>query len=199
MMHEFNGQTLATLKHNPFFKLLLPPFSGFLLDNVRKEIEKDHAVIEVAFQSSRQQSPPGDREIRILLQKAREIDRQFVRKSHMPNIGIQIRHEDIEAIRAERMRLLLDGVYRILQQMEKQPRLRKAIQAVLDRGQFHEFILKILNLYIDETRLLSNSLKLPLTMRRARDTALSAVTKAMLGAAAKVADECAVIMFGMSF
>lgn len=196
-MHEFNGQTLATLKLNPFFKLLLPPFSGFLLDNVEKEIEKDHAVIEVACQSSRQQLPPGDREIRDLLQKAREIDRHFVRKAHIPNIGIQIRHEEIESIRAERIRLLLDGLYRILRQWEKQPAMRKAVQAILDRGQFHGLILKILYLYIDETRLLSNSIKLPLTLRRARDTALRTVTAAMQTAAAKVADECAAIMFGM--
>ena len=196
MMHEFNDQTLVTLKCNPFFKLLLPPFGGFLLDNVQKEIEKDRAVIEVACQSARQQSLPGDREIRGLLQKAREIDRQFVRKAHMPNIGIQIRHEDIESIRAERMRLLLDGMYRILRQWETQSGLRKAVQTVLDRGQFRGLILKILHLYIDETRLLSNSVQLPFALRRARDAALRTVTAAMQGSAMKVADECAAIMFG---
>jgi hypothetical protein len=197
MMHEFNGQTLAALKHNAFFKLLLPPFSGFLLNNVQKEIQKDHAVIEVACQSSRQQLPPGDQEILGLLQMAREIDRRFVRKTHIPSIGIQIRHEEIETIRAERMRLLLDGLYQILRQWEKQPGLRKAVKAVLNRGQFHGLILKILFLYINETQLLSNSIKLPLTLRRARDSALRTVTAAMQGAATKVADECTAIMFGM--
>jgi len=196
IMHEFNNQTIERLRNTRFFKLILPPFSNFLRNNVQKEIEKDHAVIFAAYQAYDMRMPPGEDELRALLQQAQEIDRKFIRQAHMLPVSIHIPYEDIEDIRRERMRHLLENCYRLFLLWEQKPRLRKAVQTLFDRNQFNSFILRVLMLYVSETRILSNSIKLPHRLGFARDLVLHTITSAMQTVAAEVAAECTRIIYG---
>ena len=196
IMHEFNNQTIERLRNTRFFKLILPPFSNFLRNNVQKEIEKDHAVILAAYQAYDKRMPPGEEELRALLQQAQAIDRKFIRLAHLLPVSIHIPYEDIEGIRKERMSHLLENCYHLFLLWGQKPRLRKAVQALYDRNQFNSFILRVLMLYVSETRILSNSIKLPHQLGFARDSILHAITTAMQTTAAEVAGECTRIIYG---
>lgn len=196
MMEEFSNRTLAGLKQHKFFKLLLPPFKSFLRDNVRKEIEKDRAVIHAAYTAHCNGRPPSDIDIAGLLHKAKEIDRHFVRRNHAVPFSISIQYTDIENIREQRIRLMLEASYQLLAVWDNNTGFRKALHRLYDSKQFRHLILQLLELYITETRLLSNSIKIPRKLSFARNSIVQTITDVMEKSAAELACEFTCRLYG---
>ncbi|MBS1269586.1 MAG: hypothetical protein MAG794_00537 [Gammaproteobacteria bacterium] len=192
MMQEFSQRTIDELNQKKLFKLLLPPFQSFLESNVDKEIEKTRFAIYKSADARKNHRQPGNTDTEQLLQKAREIDQEFLRKASSLSSAINIQYHDIERIRKNRIDRLLGAAYHILKKWEDVPQFRVVVAGLYTRKQFHTLLYDILSLYIDETRILSNSVKIPRNLSFVRDSLLQTIHSVM----EKVAEELAIELTG---
>ncbi len=179
MMETFSRRTVAGLKGHTLFRLTLPAFQSFLDVNVGKEVEKDRMVIARAARIRQSGTEPGPTHVADLLQEARQIDQSFLRKTTAFPINIQIRYQDIERYRQQRIELLLQASYRILTQWQAGCSFRAAVNALYNEAQFRDLILDILRLYAMETRMLSRSVRIPHLLSLARDAATRTIRNVM--------------------
>ena len=179
MMETFSQRTVEGLKSYTLFRLALPPFQSFLDINVDKEVEKDRRVIFQAADLLQSGARPDSTHVTALLQQAREIDHAFVRKAALFPVDIQIRYQDIEHYRQQRIELLLHASYRILGQWQNLSSFRAAVNALYEQAQFQELLHKILSLYAMETRMLSRSVRIPHLLSLARDAVTQTISKLM--------------------
>jgi hypothetical protein len=189
MLREFSRRTVAGLKRYALFKLLLPPFKTFLDINLDKELDKHREVIAVARAAARSGTPPGPAETEQLLQRARAIDQEFLRKAQSVSAALDIRYPEIDPIRRRRFELVSTAAYQILDGWGAGTRFRTAIRGRYPREQFHSLLREILNLYIQETGALSRSVKIPRALARFSDALIAAVHAAMQEAAGQLALE----------
>lgn len=187
MMEAFSWRTVTGLKAHTLFRLALPPFKAFLDINVGKEVEKDRMVIVQADKLLQSGVSPDPDHVAALLQKAREIDQTFVRKATMFPIDIQIRYQDIEHYRQQRIELLLQTGYRILSQWQNRQTFRAVVHELYSQAQFRELLHEILRLYAMETRMLSRSVRIPHLLSLARDSVTQTITRVMEQEAAALA------------
>jgi len=187
MMREFSQRTIDRLSRNRLFKLLLPTFKSFLTININKEIEKNRFAIYQSADALKNGLQPDDTDTQLLLKKAREIDEEFLRKANSLSSAINIRYDAIEQVRKKRIERLLQSSYQILNKWQDTPRIRVVIASIFDRKQFHILLRDILSLYIDETKILSNSVKIPHALFFVRDSVLQTIHSVM----AEVAEELA--------
>ena len=179
MMEAFSQRTVEGLKGYTLFRLALPPFQSFLDINVGKEVEKDRMVIVQADRLQKSGTTPGPGHVVILLQEARKIDQTFVRKAAPFPIDIQIRYQDIEHYRQQRMELLLKTSCRILTQWQDVSSFRAAVSELYNEEQFRDLLHDILSLYAMETRMLSRSVRIPHLLAPARDAVTQTITNVM--------------------
>jgi hypothetical protein len=191
MMHEFSRRTTEDLAKSKLFRHVLPAFHSFLDLNVKKEVDKDRLAIFAAAASQSAGESPGDVDIGALLESARAIDEVFFRQATLFPISINLRYEDLEPIRRSRIELLVVTAYRVLAQWEETPRFRGAVVTVYSEEQFRALLREILILYGMETRLLSNSVRVPFVVARARNTLAGIIHAAMEDAAEQLAGELA--------
>jgi len=189
MMREFNQRTIDRLSQNKLFKLLLPAFKSFLLININKEIEKNRYAIIQSADALKNGRQPDDADTQLVLKKAREIDKEFLQKANSLSSAINIRYQDIEQARKKRIERLLQSGYLILNKWQDIPRIRVVIASLFDRKQFHILLNDILGLYIDETKILSNSVKIPHTLFFVRDSVLQTIHSVMAEVAEDLATE----------
>jgi len=188
MMREFSQRTIDRLGRNKLFKLLLPTFQSFLTININKEIEKNRFAIYQSADALKNGLQPDDTDTQLLLKKAREIDEEFLRKANSLSSAIDIRYQDIERVRRKRIERLLQSSYQILNKWQEVPRIRAVIANIYDQKQFYTLLHDILGLYIDETKILSHSVKIPHALFFVRDSVLQTVHSVM----AEVAEELAI-------
>ena len=179
IMNEFSERTVERLKRNKLFKLLLPAFTSFLNTNVNKEIEKDRQVILRARDLRREGRNPSGGDTDYLLEMAREIDRKFLKDISTLASSIVIHYDDIEQFRRKRIERMLSLVYEIMQEWERSSGFRTAITSLFTRDQFMSAMREIFNLYINETRMLSQSVEIPRRLMFTRDTLFSKVGSVM--------------------
>ena len=178
-MEAFSQRTVEDLKNYTLFRLALPPFQSFLNINVSKEVEKNRLVIRHAASLHQSGTAPDSGHVAALLQQAREIDQTFVRKAALFPIDIQIQYQDIEHYRQQRIELLLQTSYRILNQWQNLSSFRAAVNELYDQAQFRELLHDILRLYAMETRMLSRSVRIPHLLSLARDAVTQTITNVM--------------------
>ena len=189
MMREFSQRTIDRLGRKRLFKLILPAFEPFLLININKEIEKNHYAIYQSVDALKHRRQPDDSDTKLLLKKAREIDEEFLRKANALSSAINIRYQDIERVRRKRIEHLLQSSYRILNKWQDIPQIRVVIASLFDQKQFHILLHDILSLYIDETKILSNSVKIPHALFFVRDSILQTIHSVMAEVAEELATE----------
>ena len=189
MMHEFSRRTAEDLSKSKLFRRVLPAFQSFLDLNVEKEVDKDRLAISAAAAAQRAGESPSDVDIGALLESARAIDEAFSRRASLFPVSLDLRYEDLEPIRRSRFELLVVSAYRVLAQWEETPRFRDAVAAVYSEEQFMALLREILSLYGEETRLLSNSVRVPFVIARARNTLARIIYAAMEDAGKHLAGE----------
>lgn len=126
--------------------LPLGPFGELLALNVDKEARKDALAIGHA----------GD--LADLLAGAKRIDEEFLaRLRAVPLVRLRIRYQDIEPIRAERMRQLLDVSARLL--AAPWAGIRRAVVANYAKNGFEAIVRAHLRLYAREVDALGSSVR----------------------------------------
>ena len=102
---------------------------------------------------------------RELLARAREVDREFLRRTAGFPVRIEIRYEAIEPPRLRRIELGLDTAWRILDAWQRGSRLREAFAA----QELERRLSQMLQLYAEETQALSHSVRLPALLAPVRE------------------------------
>lgn len=179
MMEAFSQRTVESLKTYGLFRLALPAFQSFLDINLDKEVDKDRIIIAQAAGAQQSGASPSPDHVNTLLQQAREIDQVFIRKATVFPVNIKIRYQDIEYFRQQRIELLLQESYRILVQWQDVRSFRAVVNELYSEAQFHELLHNILGLYAMETRMLSNSVRLPRLLMPARGNVTQTITSVM--------------------
>ncbi|HSG74813.1 MAG TPA: hypothetical protein VLA30_01595 [Burkholderiales bacterium] len=154
-------------------RLALPVLEPFLADNVAKEVRKDALLIQRAGAGR----SPGD--ARELLAAAREIDRAFLARIGDAPVRIEIPYARIEPVRLRRIELGLDTAQRILEAWGQRRRARDAFAP----GELERRVLEMLQLYAEETQLLSHAVRLPALLAPLRERAARHLRDAMTEAA----------------
>ena len=179
MMREFSDRTTTGLKAYKLFKLILPPFKSFLEINLEKEIDKHQDVIACAMAAARAGQAPDHIDTDRLLRRAREIDQAFLHKAHSLSAAINIDYPAIDRVRQRRIELVIATAYQVLARWQGKTQLRDVITGLYAREQYRSLLQEILNLYIEETRVLSKSLKIPHHLIRFRDSLINTVDTVM--------------------
>ena len=136
----------------PSLRLALGPLQPILALNVDKEARKDALVIAQAARAA----PPEGSE---LLARAREIDREFLARLGRFPVRLEIRYEDVEPIRRQRMERLFDAAARLLTGPWRG--LRPAVRACYDERDFAAALGGHLHLYALEVHALTRSVRMP--------------------------------------
>lgn len=124
-------------------RLALGPLEPLLALNVEKEVRKDALVI---------------RSGQVSLAQAREIDREFLAQlERLPLLRLEIRYQDIEPIRRERMQRLLDASRRLLAPPWRG--MRAAVRAAYERPAFEATLAEHLRLYAAEVHALGAAVR----------------------------------------
>ena len=179
MMREFSNRTATGLKEYKLFKLILPPFKSFLQINLDKEIDKHQEVIACAMTAVHAGQAPDHTDTDRLLRRAREIDQGFLQKAHSLSAAINIDYPAIDRVRQRRIELVIAAAYQVLARWQGKTPLRKVIAGLYTREQYRLLLREILQLYIEETRVLSKSVKIPRHLARFSDSLINTVHTVM--------------------
>ncbi len=104
---------------------------------------------------------------------------------------VVIPYDEIEPVRTKRIRYILEAAYRICNAWQVHPRLRDAIRAAYERTDFELISCLILDLYAQETRALSRSVKLPTVLAPLRERAAKHLALVMSQAAGRLSTDVA--------
>ena len=189
MMQAFSQRTAAGLARHSLFGLLLSAFQSFLDINVRKEVEKDRRVLAAAAAALKAGKTPDATDAQRLLVEAREIDQAFLRQAAIFPVAINIHYGDIEPTRLKRIERLLDLSTRLLSAWQTTPRFRAAAAKTYTREQFELALREMLHLYALETKMLSNSVRIPNLFALARDKLTGTIYSEMESIAVELAQE----------
>ncbi|MCK9388261.1 MAG: hypothetical protein M0Q22_07685 [Sulfuritalea sp.] len=196
IVHVFSQRTTAALRAALPLRLALPHLEPVLAQNVAKEVAKDALVILRAYELAAEEVPPAWADVlQQLLGATREVDRSFLARVGKFPVGIVIRYEEIEPIRARRIKLLYDIAQKILAVENKRRRLRGAMHATFSRDEFAQLLEQLFRLYAAETRSLSRSVRLPGLLVPLREMIAQELHNVMLRVARPLALEIAATTF----
>jgi hypothetical protein len=120
---------------------------------------------------------------REILAAARDIDREFLARVGGFPVRIEIPYDRIEPVRLRRIELGLDTAHRILAAWRQGSRMRDAFAA----GELERRVLEMLQLYAEETQVLSRSVRLPGVLEPLRERVAQRLRDAMTHAARTLA------------
>ena len=189
MMQAYSRRTVERLARHTLFGLALPAFQSFLDINVRKEIDKDRRVIAAAAAALQAGRAPDAADAEQLLHESRTIDQAFLQKAAPFPLAIDIRYQDIEPTRRQRIERLLAMSYRLLAHWQPTSRFRHAVAAAYTREQFRAALGEILHWYALETKSLNRSVRLPTFASLARDKLADTIYSEMEAVAGQLANE----------
>jgi hypothetical protein len=138
-------------------RLALPALEPVLAENVAKEARKDALVIACAAKALAAGAPPGADAVRQILAAGRGIDREFLAQAGRLPVRIEIPYERIEPLRLRRIELGLELAHGILEGWQQGKKLRR----MMPPDELERRLCALLQLYADETRALSQSVRLP--------------------------------------
>lgn len=191
MLEEFSRRTIVGLKKHAFFHLLLGTLRDFLKKNVEKEIEKDRHVILHAASLIQADKFPTGQDTQHLLVLARDIDRAFLHQAMKLPVELTIQYQEIESIRQQRIQRMLQEAHQLFREWKDKRLFRQALCMHYDSPQFAKLLFDILHLFSLETRLLSQSVRLPGLISIARESLIQTVYVVMDSVARELANEIA--------
>jgi hypothetical protein len=191
ILHVFSQRTTAALRAALPLRLALPHLEPVLALNITKEVSKDMLVILRARELAAEGPADWNAVLPDLLHATKEIDRMFLARVGTFPVGIVIRYEEIAPIRARRMKLLYDAALKILATENSRRRLRGAMHATFSRDEFGQLLYQLLQLYAEETRSLSRSVRLPRLLAPLRELIAQELFNVMLRIARPLALEIA--------
>ncbi len=189
LMHTFSSRTIDNLKHQTFFRVLMPVLSKFLDENVEKEIRKDSLAIKLIFNAYQLEKKVSPAEFESIIEKTKKIDQEFLTKTRSLPLSLTIPYDEIEGLRKKRMELIAKFVCTILNHWMDEESLYSAIRLAFKKEEFKKIILKILHLYNLETEVLSDTVRLPLFLKKAHESISKALYNTMESAAKEIAEE----------
>jgi len=128
-----------------------------LAENVAKEERKDALVIACAAEALAAGTRPGPEAVRQILAAGRGIDREFLAHASRLPVRIEISYVRIEPLRLKRIELGLELALRILDGWRQGKKLRR----LMPREELERRLFALMQLYADEARALSQSVRLP--------------------------------------
>ena len=189
MLEEFSRRTTQRLKQHTLFRLMLGPLQSFLEINVNKEVEKDRQVILHAASLVQDEKFPTQQDVQHLLSLARDIDRVFLQQAAIFPANIAIDYQDIDPLRQQRIQCLLNESHQLLRQWQTMTCLRNALAVLYDTEQFRKLLFDILNLYTLETKMLSQSVRMPAVLSFASESLTQTVHVVMESVARQLSEE----------
>jgi len=191
MLEEFSRRTIAGLKRHALFKLLLGPLRDYLKSNVTKEIEKDRQVLLHAASLVQADKFPTGQDTQHLLALARDIDRAFLQQAVLLPVELNIQYQEIEPIRARRIQGMLQESHHLFREWRGRRHLRETLAALYDMPQFAKLLFDFLHLFSQETRLLSQAVRMPGLITFARESLTQTVYVVMESVAHDLSTELA--------
>ena len=195
MLEEFSRRTTQGLEQHTLFRLMLGPLHTFLEINVNKEVEKDRQVILHAASLVQAGTFPTQQDIQHLLAMARDIDRDFLHDIAVFPLNISIDYHEIEPIRQQRIKSLLNESHHFFRLWQTMSCLRNAVAIQYEAQQFAKLLFDMLHLYSQETRLLSHSVRMPGVLAIARDSLTQTVYVVMESVARQLSQELAARLY----
>ena len=195
ILHVFSRRTTTALRAALPLRLALPHLEPTLAANIVKEVRKDSLVILRAGQPIPYVQPGLTEVLSQLLDATKEIDRTFLARVGRFPVGIVIRYEEIAPIRARRIKLLYDATSKLLATESALRPLRAALQATFSREEFRQLLNELFRLYVEETRSLSRSVRLPGLLKPLRELIAQELYNVMIGVARPLALEIATTIF----
>jgi len=183
IMHDFSKLSLEQLKNRSFLGMPLPFLRTYMNANVGKEIDKDRLIIEYAAALFQEGRMCCDYDIGEMFEMTKQVDKAFLRQVNVPSLSITIRYEDIASIRKSRIDCLSRSVHDLLGHWKDDLPVEDAVRAAYREQDFHDVITEILHLYNQETRQLSNSIRVFGPFQMAVDVFAGALYRAMEQAA----------------
>lgn len=195
ILETYSRRATATLRASLPLRLALPHLEPFLARNVAKEIEKDRLVIGHAAEALGAGAVPDRAALQRLLEATKAIDREFLSRVRGFPVGIVVRYDDIAPVRLRRIERLVDLTCRVLVACRSERSVRAAFRACYARAELERVIREILRLYVEETVLLSRSVKLPALLAQVREVVAARLARVMEEVAARLASDAARIVY----
>lgn len=197
-MREFNRRTIDRLRGKVVVALVLPLFKDFIEANVQKEIRKDCSVIRAAafaFHDGRQwrESDTDD-----LFERSLEIDAEFIEGMGQTPLALDLRSADFGEIRKARITLLARTVGDLLKGWPEGVPFERRVSETYSAAQFKEIVDEFFRLYRRETLMLSASVRLPMPLRKVRNSLSSQLSDSMEVSARALRQEWESAIFGRS-
>ncbi len=196
LLYKFSKLTLNRLSGVSLLVRPLQIFKRRMDINVMKEVEKDRLIVERASAVFNRGGEVGPAYIDEVFEKTKDVDREYIRKLSLPLVSIEVRYEDIEDIRKQRIGCLSRAVCSLLSAWDDSGSFEDAVKTTFSAGRFQETISDILHLYSLETMKLNRSIKLPPPFHRGMESFTEALFEAMEEATKEVADGCVQKIYG---
>lgn len=187
LIEAYSRRTTDALRASLPLRVALPHLEPFLALNVGKEVRKDALLIRRAWMALAAGAPPGAEVTAQLLAAGREIDREFLARIGRMPVRIEISYPEIEPLRLRRIELALDTAYRVLEGWRRGCRLRGIFAA----GDLEHRLRRVLELYAQETKVLSHSVRLPGPLKLLREPIAQRLLDVMFAVAQGLARETA--------
>ena len=187
MLEAFSRRTTEKLRSALPLRIALPHLEPFLAANVAKEVRKDALTIRSAGEALAVGERPGPGTVQQIFETTQEIDRDFLRTIDPFPVRIRIPYDRIAPLRLQRIERVFDLAYRILRQWQAGCRLRDAF----GKEELEQCLLKVLNLYVQESLALSHSVSLPALLEPVRERLARSLYGVMNEVTVRLASEIA--------
>lgn len=191
VLAAFSARTVNALRAAVALRVALPYIEPLLALNVTKEVRKDALVIHTGVRSAATGERPGPEAVRNLFAATRQIDEDFLARTDGLPVRVVIRYDEIEPVRTQRIRYMLNAAHRIALGWSAPTPLREALRSAYSQADFEMLMTLILDLYARETRVLSRSVQLPSVLAPIRERAAKHLATVMSDAAVRLAAELA--------
>ena len=188
LLGEFSRRTVDALRAALPLPGALPHLEHFLAANVAKEVRKDTRVIRRAAEAG---AAEGRQALLDLLQNAKDIDRDFLRRVMRFPIRIDIPYGEIDPLRMRRMERLFGAAPKVLAGWPQGESPREALRVAFAREELERLLGEILGLYARETLALSRGVRLPALLRPVRELAMRRLVGIMETIARRLAADAA--------
>jgi hypothetical protein len=195
LLGEFSRRTVEALRGALPLRLAPAGLERVVALNVAKEVRKDALVIRRASEAPAAGPQADRRALLALLQATKEIDRAFLEHVARFPIGIVIRYEQIEPVRLRRIERLFAAAQRVLAAWPPGRGAREALRAAFPRDELEQLLLGLLQLYGEETLVLSRSVRLPALLAPVRELAAQRLVRVMDGVAERLAKQAVLMVY----
>lgn len=189
VLHEFSRRCMDILKERSLLGMPLPFLRTYLQANIQKEIDKDRLIIEFAAARHGEGRACCDFDVEEMFEMTKQVDRSFLRKVAVPSLSIQVRYDEIAAIRKARIDCIARTVHDLLAHWPDGAAMEDAVRASFGSAEFRGVVREFLHLYNLETRRLSGSIRLFGPLQMAADAFTGSLFRIMEEVSAVLTEE----------